>query len=292
MMNKNNNKINSRIDNRKTFASMFGVLALFFAISAFTLFDQTKAQIQPQPQVQSQLQNIAKQLGDKPSSQEERKAVISTLENLTSEEVFLTRKLWRDQFLNDERLTKSQAKMFPKLEEFDKYFYQKIEERFGKDKNIYNTPPEQLDQLFNNLSNDDSVVKSLIRDIESANISSQKNNFWDIQEASAAGGNCDYVASWPTWTSAVWRNYYYYRPYNADRVKNDPNENPCDFRLHTTPYNYSEVDGRTLAGWCVAQYHSGLSGSASKDRHIVGYGSALICLAPFDWYLRDNIVFR
>ncbi|MEA2098348.1 MAG: hypothetical protein U9P70_04740 [Patescibacteria group bacterium] len=185
MVNKNN-KTSSRVDNRKTLVSMFGVIALFFAVSAFTLFGQipSKAQVQPQSQIQSQLQDIAKQLGTMHSSQEERKATINTLENLTSEEVFLVRKLWRDQLLNDERLTESQVKILPKLEEFDKYFYQKIEERFGKDKNIYNTYPEQLNQLFNELSSDDPVVKSLIRDIESANISSPKNNFLGIKEAS------------------------------------------------------------------------------------------------------------
>ena len=291
MMNKND-KIKSHTSNRKTFASMFVVLALFFAVSAFALFGQISSQAKVQIQDQSRFQDIAKQLGDPHLSQEEKKATINTLENLKSKEMVLVRKLWRDQLLNDERLTESQAKIFPRLEEFDKYFYQKIEERFGKDKNIYNTPPEQLDQLFNELSNDDPVIKSLIRDIENANISSQQSNLWGIQEASAAGGDCEYVASWPTWTNAVWRDYYYYEPDNADRVKNDPDEWPCDFRLHMIPRNYNEVDGRTLAGWCVASYHNGLSGSANKDRHIVGYGSALVCLVPFDWYLRDNIVFR
>ncbi len=291
MVNKNN-KIESHTSNRKIFASMFVVLALFFAVSAFTLFGQISSQAKVQIQDQSQFQNIAKQLVNPHLSQEEEKSAINTLKNLKPEEMVLVRKLWRDQLLNDNRLTKSQAKIFPKLEEFDKYFYQKIEERFGKGKNIFNMPPEQIGKLFDELKNDDFIVKSLISDIENANISSQQSNLWGIQLASAAGGNCDYVASWPTWTNAVHRSYYYYRSYAVDRVKNDPNENPCDFRLYITPRNYSEVDGRTLAGWCVAQFHGGLSGSASKDRYIVGYGSALVCLVPFDWYLRDYITFR
>lgn len=291
-MNKNNNKTISCVDNRKTFASMFGVLAIFFAISAFVLFGQTKAQIQPQFQVQSQLQDIAKQLGDKPSSQEERRAVASALENLTSEEVFLVRKLWRDQLLSDERLTESQAKIFPKLEEFDKYFYQKIEERFGKDKNIFNLSPEQLDQLFNELSDNDSVVKALIRDIENADIFSLQNNFLGVKEASADGGDCDYVASWPTHVNNVWDDYYNARPYSADRVKNDPNEDPCDFRLYINSGNYSEVDGLSYAAWYVVSYHNGLDGSSNRDRYIVGYWSAFFHGVPFEWYLRDYIIFR
>ena len=202
------------------------------------------------------------------------------------------RKLWRDQFLGDKRLTKSQAKIFPKLEEFDKYFYQKIEQRFGKDKNIFNTSPKQIDQLFNELRNNDPVIKSLIYDIENADISSQQSNLWGVQPASAAGGNCDYVASWPTWVNAVWRDYYHYKPYKADRVKNDPNEWPCDFRLYITPKNYSEVDGLSNAAYWVVSYHGGLSGSANRDRYIVGYGSALRYLVPFEWYLRDSIIFR
>lgn len=132
----------------------------------------------------------------------------------------------------------------------------------------------------------------MIDGIESANVISQLNNIFGIQSASAAGGDCEYIASWPTWASAVWRDYYNDRPYSADRVKNDPNEWPCDFRLYITSRNYNEVDGLSLAAWYVVSYHGGLAGSANRDRYIVGYGSALIYGVPFEWYLRDYIIFR
>ncbi|MEA2098349.1 MAG: hypothetical protein U9P70_04745 [Patescibacteria group bacterium] len=75
-------------------------------------------------------------------------------------------------------------------------------------------------------------------------------------------------------------------------MKNDPNEWPCDFRLHINSGNYSEVDGLSYAAWYVVSYHNGLDGSSNRDRYIVGFGSALKYGVPFEWYLRDYIIFR
>lgn len=282
-------KTNIHINNRKTLVFIFGVFALFFAVSTSSLFGQFP--IKAQDQDWSQFQYIAKQLMD-PHSPEREKATLETLKNLNLDELVAVRKLWRDQLLNGKKITASQAKVFPELEKFDKYFYQKVEERFGKGKNIFNTPPEQIHQLFNELKNNDPVVKSLIDGVEGVNVISQRNSFLGIKSALATGGNCEYIASWPTWTGAVWRDYGMYSPYNADRVKNDPNESPCDFRLYITSRNYREVDGLSLAAWYVVSYHGGLSGSTNRDRYIVGYWSAFIYGVPFEWYLRDYITFR
>jgi len=283
------NKANPAVNNRKTFAFMFGAIALFFAVSVFTVFGQfpAKAGITDQ----ARYQDIAKQLTD-PRSPEKEKATLNNLKSLSSKEVATVRKLWRDQLIGDKKITASQTKALPALEKFDAYFYQKVEERFGSGKNIYNMPKEQILQLFNDLSNNDPAVKSLIKNIENTGAVSQINNFLGIQSASAAGGNCEYVASWPTHVNAVWRNTYTNRPYAADRVKNDPNEWPCDFRLYIGSNNYREVDGLSYAAWYVVAYHNGLDGSANRDRYIVGYGSALIYGVPFEWYLRDYIIFR
>lgn len=277
------------VSNHRTFVFMFGVLALFFAVSVFVFFGQFSAKAISLDQ--SRFQDIAKQLAD-PRSPEKEKATLDNLKNLNSEEVVTVRKLWRDQLRGDRKLTASQAKAFPELEKFDAYFYQKVEERFGKGKNIFNTPKEQVLQLFNELSNNDPVVKSIITNVEKRDVFSRGNNFLGIQSALAAGGDCEYVSSWPTWASAVWRDYYTDRPYSADRAKNDPNEMFCDFRLYITSRNYMEVDGLSLAAYWVVSYHGGLIGSANHDRYLVGYGSAFIYGVPFEWYLRDYIIFR
>lgn len=277
------------VNNRKTFVFMFGVLILFFAVSAFSIFGQFPAKAVTLDQ--SRFQDIAKQLADSRSPEKE-KATSDNLKNLNPEEVTAVRKLWRDQLRGDKRLTAFQAKVFPELEKFDAYFYQKVEDRFGKGKNIFNTPKEQVLQLFNELSKNDPVVKLIITNVENTDTLSQKNNFLGIPSASAAGGDCEYVSSWPTWASAVWRDYYTDRPYSADRAKNDPNEMFCDFRLYITSRNYTEVDGLSLAAYWVVSYHGGLIGSANRDRYLVGYGSALIYGVPFEWYLRDYIIFR
>ena len=278
-----------RINNRRIFVFIFGVLALFFVVSAFSLIGQfpVKAQIP----IQSRFQIIAKQLTESHSPQGEKTA-LNNLKNLNPNELVEVRKLWRNQLFVDKKNVAHQAKTLSDLEKFDAYFYQKVEERFGIGKNIFNVPKDQVLQLFNELNNNDTFIKSLINDIENVDNISWVDNILGIQSASAAGGNCEYVAAWPTWANAVWRNYYNNKPYNADRVKNDPNEWPCDFRLHITPSSYREVDGLTLAAWFVVSYHGGLSGSSSRDRYIVGYGSALIYGVPFEWYLRNYIIFR
>lgn len=282
-------KTNLAVNNRKTFAFMFGAIAIFFAVSVFTVFGQFPAKAGVTDQ--ARYQDIAKQLTDS-RSPEKDKATLNNLNSLTSKELATVRKIWRDQLRSDKKITASQIKSFPALEKFDAYFYQKVEERFGAGKNIYNTPKEQILQLFNELSSNDSTVKTLIKDIEGISTVSKVSNLLGIQSASAAGGNCEYVASWPTFANAVWRNTYTNRPYGADRVKNDPNEWPCDFRLSITSRNYREVDGLSYAAWYVVAYHGGLSGSANHDRYIVEYGSALIYGVPFEWYLRDYIIFR
>lgn len=283
------NKANLAVNNRKTFVFMFGAVAIFFVVAVFTVFGQFPVKAGVTDQVR--YQDIAKQLADT-RSPEKDKATLSNLNSLNSKEVATVRKLWRDQMLSDKKITVSQAKSFPALEKFDAYFYQKVEDRFGVGKNIYNTPKEQILQLFNELSDNDLVTKSLINNIENTSTVSQINNILGIQSASAAGGNCEYVASWPTFANAVWRYTSAYKPYSADRVKNDPNEWPCDFRLYITSRNYREVDGLSYAAWYVVAYHGGLNGSANHDRYIVGYGSALIYGVPFEWYLRDYIIFR
>ena len=80
-MMKKNNKINPHIDNRKIFASMFFVIALFFAASYFVFFAQipSQAKVHIQIQDQSQFQDIARQLEAPRSSQEEEKELMDTL---------------------------------------------------------------------------------------------------------------------------------------------------------------------------------------------------------------------
>jgi len=145
---------------------------------------------------------------------------MNNLKNLNSKDLVSVRKVWRDQLLNNKNVTARQKKIFPELEKFDAYFYQKIEERFGKGKNIYNMPQEQVFQLFNELSNSDLVVKTMINNIENTGGVSERVNLLGIQTALAAGGNCEYVASWSTWVSAAYRyTPYSAKPYKADRVK-------------------------------------------------------------------------
>lgn len=141
-------KINPHINNRRTFVFMFGVFALFFAVSTFSFF--SRFPIKAQAHNQSQFQDIAKQLAD-PHSPEREKVALETLKNLNPNELVAVRKLWRDQLLNDKRITASHVKIFPELEKFDKYFYQKVEERFGKGKNIFSAPPRN--RFINYLTN-------------------------------------------------------------------------------------------------------------------------------------------
>ncbi|HDS11828.1 MAG TPA: hypothetical protein ENN77_02880 [Candidatus Wirthbacteria bacterium] len=216
-------------------------------------------------------------------------SILRELQILTPNEVLALRKFWRQEVLQENRDRLGKGEVFQQLESFEKIFYQKIEERFGRGQTIYTVDPKKLDDLLDELKKT-KEISNIIRAIDSSTPSNGATSSSCTENGVTS--SCPYVANWPTWASSRWAWGTYYRPFYANRVINTPNEWPCDFRLYIGSADYKWVDGMNWAGFLVVNWHGGLAGTQAQNRYIVGYGSAFVYGLPFEWWVRNYIIFR
>ncbi|MEX0594929.1 MAG: hypothetical protein WD512_00380 [Candidatus Paceibacterota bacterium] len=124
------------------------------------------------------------------------------------------------------------------------------------------------------------------------NDNNQLLSFLRIQNTYAAGGNCDYDTRWPKFARAEIKSGLRYTATGISRVKNDPNENPCDYRVHFNARNWIMVDGCDSIYFRMVSHHGGVNYSSSGDRVIVGYGSAVLGGNFNEWAVRHGLVMR
>jgi len=118
-------------------------------------------------------------------------------------------------------------------------------------------------------------------------------SFLRIESANAAGGNCDYDNRWPNWATAKWQSGSYHTATGIDRVKNDPNEYPCDYRVHFNARSWKTADGYDWIDYqMMVNWHGGVNYSQSGDRVIVGHGSAVAAGNFNSWAVRHGIIMR
>ncbi len=266
-----------------------GFFVLVATLALFTFAGGTYAQESHQ---EHRLNLLAKQMGDSRLSQPDRSILLEKLASLKPEEVFTLRQLWRGELLSQNVITPYEARAFPALEKLDKVLFQRIQDTFGPGRTIFNTSPKELLALTKEI---------LYFEEEAANHLNSAEQFFEPLDASVpgrdgvsimAGGKCDYVSDWPKFVPAKWRTKPYYRGSSCNRVKNDPNEWPCDYRIYIKSRKYKEVDGLSVAAYMVVKHHGGLSASKNLDRFIIGYGSVILWGIPSEWWLIHYIIFR
>lgn len=180
--------------------------------------------------------------------------------------------------------------------------YKKVVKKIGKTKKINEVDSKSFEDMMKQTLIEDKDMKNLITFTgkklgENTLIGSYSNNnqllsFLRIQNTYAAGGNCDYDDRWPKFARAHKKFGSYHTATGVSRVKNDPNENPCDYRVHFNARQWVTADGYDSIDFWMIEHHGGVNYSSSGDRVIVGHGSALKGGNFNEWAVRHGIIMR
>jgi hypothetical protein len=232
----------------------------------------------------SKIKNLAQQLNEK-VDQKNLDQFLKDYNSLSEGEEFAVSKLWRDAFVSSTDDQKVQNKKADKLQR----------ELLKESRKIANKTVNQLSQSeYNELEVKLKQNKNLEKIAFAIENKVDNLGLFDNIKASAAGGDCTVFNFDGTRATAEWSYDSYYSPTAWDRAKNDPNENPCDFRIFTTLYTMNRVDGLNYATYIAVSYGGGVDGYKNFQqwqRFIVGYWRTA-GIAFNGQYLFDRIQFR
>ena len=181
--------------------------------------------------------------------------------------------------------------------------YKKAVKKIGKTKKFNEVDSKYFEDMMKQTLIEDKDMKNLITFtgkklgentlIGSYNKNNQLLSFLRIQNSYAAGGNCDYDNRWPKFAKAHKKFGSYHTATGVSRVKNDPNENPCDYRVHFNTKQWVTADGYDWIDFSLMVRHNGgPSYSQSGDRVLIGHGSATAAGNFNEWAVRHGIVMR
>jgi hypothetical protein len=181
--------------------------------------------------------------------------------------------------------------------------YKKVVKKIGKTKKINEVDSKYFEDMMKQTLIEDKYMTDLITFtgkklgentlIGSYNKNNQLLSFLRIQNSYAAGGNCDDDNRWPKFARAERKSGLRYTATGISRVKNDPNENPCDYRVHFNARQWVTADGYDWIDFSLMVRHNGgPSYSQSGDRVLIGHGSATAAGNFNEWAVRHGIVMR
>lgn len=271
--------------NRKGIISITAIMLLIVGIFATTttvLADSKNNQ--KEISFDKDLRLLARQMDSPYDNEKQKNAVSERLAALKPDEVIAFKKIWRNEQVLKGTITQEEALAFPALERTEVIFSEKVIELYGEDATIYNISPSEFSAVEKALTSD-AAFKELVYSAESTLIAGKGTQF-------STTSTCYYDNNWPQWLTAVPPSGTYFVGGGSGRVKNDPNEWPCDFVIYIPANTYTKVSGATVGAQQVVDYSGGLSASPSRDAVIVGYWRVwLYGTATEDW-VRNNILFK
>lgn len=210
--------------------------------------------------------------------------------SLNRDEVLSLKKLWRAELVAKGVVSQSESAGFAIIEQIEMIFSKKIAELFGEDATIFNISSEDFVSVELALSTD-AVLRELVQSAEDA-FKAETSDVSANAQLFVTASTCYYDNNWTQWLSATSYSGTTYKGGGVGRVKNDPNEYPCDFVIYIPANRYTKVTGINSAARNVVNYSGGLSASPSKDAVIVGYNRVLLYGIPTEDWVRNYIVFK
>jgi hypothetical protein len=236
----------------------------------------------------TELNSIAEKMDMPLLSEKESRDINIQLSKLKPDEVLELKKLWRLNLVRKGKITDLESKSFPATEKAELIFSQRIREMYGDSATIFNVSFNDFAAVEKSLFND-SELTDLMRSIETSLATAASKS---PQLAVTAASTCYYDNNWPAWLSETTKSGTMYQAGGSGRVKNDPNEWPCDFVLYIPANTYTKVTGSTTGMQCIVGWSHGLSASPSKDAVIVGYGRALACGSSVESWIKNEMRFK
>ena len=231
------------------------------------------------------LRLLAKQMDTPSISEAQEKNIFNRLASLNRDESLLLKRLWRAELVAKGVISHAESAGFSTLEKIEIIFSEKIAELFGENATIFNISSDDFALVEKALS-DDATLINLMYSAEDA--FKAETSASTRAQLIVAASSCYYDNNWPKWLSATSYSGTVYKGGGVGRVKNDPNEWPCDFVIYIPANRYTKVTGLNSAARSVVNYSGGLSASPTKDAVIVGYGRVLRYGIPTEDWVRNS----
>lgn len=180
--------------------------------------------------------------------------------------------------------------------------YRRVVNVLGEDTKVRDISESQFTQTFKGVVKNDSALENIISFtgsklgentiVGSFDKPSLIADALQIDSVQAGGGFCDFDDRWPHKAVAQWKIGSFHVATGIDRVKNEPNEFPCDYRVHFHAHHWVTSDGWDWFDFQMVNHHGGVEYSHSGDRVIVGYGSAARWGNLNEWSVKHGTIMR
>lgn len=235
------------------------------------------------------LRFLAKQMDTPNISEAQGRNISNRIMSLNRDEALLLKRLWRAELVSKGVISHAESAGFAKLEKIEIIFSEKIAELFGENATIFNISKDDLALVEKALSDDTTLIDLMYSIEESFKAETSEST---RAQLIVTASSCYYDNNWPKWLPATSYSGTMYKGGGVGRVKNDPNEWPCDFVIYIPANRYTKVTGLNSAARRVVNYSGGLSASPTKDAVIVGYNRVLLYGVPTEDWVRNYILFK
>ena len=207
---------------------------------------------------------------------------------LDSQSLLYVRRVSRDKINAKISLSNKNA-----INAFEEILQEKISKLIGKNKTFSNLTELEASKVEEIIQTDKELLKYI--DLVESTSKNSTPEFGTINALAynPSVGDCEYQPNWPGWVQGEDVNVFYYYADATGRVKNDPNEAPCDYWLRIDNASYlNRVTGYTNAAQCVVNQFGGFSSNSARNKFIIGWARTAVCGVYWEWYLQKYLFFR